>query len=312
MNEQDDTSKDLAERLVSGHTQIREAAWTELLSTLIPRIERRIRHRLHAAPPRIRQRLDDIRSQTLELLIESLCQSKPVMSVERFALGIADNLCRRALDKDRDREHGRGGSEPGQENDLPALNNPTASIVLQARELRRALRSGLNDFRTTLEKDSTLPRPSSSVRAPVLQLLAIDLAAQGQGKPASLIAATRLEAHTITRLRTAAIEALSEAIRPIIHSHASSALGTTLELAWSDLSPGKPIADHWAEWSIGCAHIDPPFSNAHDSHREDLEAYEQAHVAICRDCQPLQEASSAEIQDWLNLAEESLARSRSR
>ena len=312
MTDQDGTTTNLAERLISEHTKTRDAAWAELLSTLIPRIERRIGHRLRTAPPQIRQRLDDLRSQTMELLVESLCQSKPVMSVERFALGIADNLCRRALDKRRDREEGRGGEEYSEEENLPAGKTPTASTVLQARELRKAIRTGLNDFRVTLEKSSALPRPSSHVKAPVLQFLAIDLAMQGQGKPASLIAATKLNSHTATRLRESAIKALGVAMNSVIHGHGSSTLRTGFELDWQRLCPGEPLADHWAEWSIGCALVDPPFVLAHTSHREDVGAYEKAHQAGCVDCQPFKPASPSEIQDWQNLAEESLARSRCR
>ncbi|MDB4775579.1 hypothetical protein OAG62_00495 [bacterium] len=99
MTGQDEPAKTQTERLISEYRPTFDAAWEELLKTLIPRMKRRIGRRLRNAPVRIQERADDIESGTIERLIEHLRRSTPAMSVERYAIGIADNLCRQALDK---------------------------------------------------------------------------------------------------------------------------------------------------------------------------------------------------------------------
>lgn len=309
MPDSEEPRSDLAQRLVSEDARVREPAWDELLGTLIPRIERRVGHKLASAPPRVRQGLEDIKSKTLEVLVESLCRSKPVISVERFALGIADNLCRRALDQSRDREQGRGGE--GYEQDAIRSNkSPTGSTFLQAKEIRNVIRRGLTRFRNELETTAKEARPGLRTKAPVLQFMAVDMAMQGQGKPGHLITATGFEAHTITRLRDAAIRALAESIGPVPSGFSSTVGDADLDLAWSDLGDGTPLADHWSEYSIGCCNLEPPFERSHPSHREDLEKYAEVHTKLCLDCQPLSEPTLTEIESWKSLAEESLARSR--
>ncbi len=310
-DEIDDTGA-MVDSLRSGDPDVREAAWNELLKTLIPRIERRIGRRLQNAPQKVRQRLDDIKSETLQLLVDSLHQLKPVMSVERYTLGIADNLCRRALDAGRDREQGEGGSRADGPADMATSLEPTGSMVLRARELRRAIRSGLQGFRTTAEEASLLPRSDAHVQSPILRFLAIDLAIQGRGRPGDLIAATDLPAHTVTRLRNAALQDLQDAIEPLVKHHASSVTSFRFEIRWADLSPGCPVSDHWTAWSIGCTQLDPPFSDRHVSHNPDFAVLKEVHEANCLDCGPLPEADPAQIEDWRKMAEGSIARSRTR
>ena len=321
MPDQDGTTTNLAERLISEHRPTFDAAWQELLKTLIPRIKRRVARRLRSAPVRIQERADDIESETIFQLVESLRRSSPTISVERFAIGIADNLCRRALDKGRDRDSRSPRSTTDVPGDIPApnrpplaevereSNEPTGSVVFRSRDLRRMFRAGLTAFRDAQEQASLLPRPKSDVQAPILQFLAIDLAMQGRGKAADLISATDLQPHTVSRLRESAINALQDALAPLAMTQTSSVADPNLELTWSHLGPGSPMSDHWAECSVGCIHVDSPFSDAAESHSGDFRKLQMAHEAFCPDCSPISAPSSSEIEEWRNLAEESLARS---
>lgn len=305
----------LIARLMSANTQEREEAWDSLLRTLVPRVERRVTDRLRHAPEFVRQQMEDIATGVMAKLVEKLGIGVPVMSVERFALGIADKLCLQALDVSRDRERGRGGEPADTAGSADPIaqksgNELTGSRTVLATSVRGAVRPGLIDFRVRLEKDAREPRTGGAASSPVLQFHAVDLVMQGLVAPKDLKEATGISAVDATRARDRAIKALSACVEPHLRPEAAVSSTAVFELGWDQLRPGELMPSLWKQLSIGCVELDTPFKDAHHDHYAMLRAFHESHRSQCRDCgSPFEEPSAATLQTWKDAAERSLTHS---
>lgn len=302
------TEATLHKDLMSLDIRRREAAWETLLTTLVPRIERRLSWKLRNAPPYVRQSLDDIRNEVMSTLVEKLMKATPIIKIERFALGIADNMCRRALDVSRDRERGLGG-EDGGPLDTPSPDSTVRRTVM-ASNVRKAVRPAITCFRNSLETMAVEPRTGGPIKAPVLLFHAMDLAMTGHDRPADLKTAAGLTSTETTRVRAASLDALADQLDSQLRPHAAPSSTVESELSWDDLQPGTLLPDIWFELSTGCVDLDPPFLQAHPTHEEDLRAYQRCHRARCPECGvPIEPADEETLAAWAEAAERSLTRS---
>ena len=87
---------DLHQRLISRDARLRDAAWDDLLTRLVPRIDRRVDWRLRNAPPHVRQSLQDIsndvmlgenRAQMRNTLTKSLIYKLGLPAGDPYGLG---------------------------------------------------------------------------------------------------------------------------------------------------------------------------------------------------------------------------------
>ena len=186
---------------------------------------------------------------------------------------------------------------------------PTPSVVAGGKEIRKAAREDLKEFRASLEKDASAPPPQSSADRPVLQLLTLDALLGEGGHSQEFLHQRGFSPTQASRLRRKALERLDRSIGCLKSFFGDHILDEAEPGALSReaLAPGSVLSDTWDLVGIAChRHPPAPFASAHPGHEADVRWLREVHVARCAACASQGRGTAAEGQRAVDTVTRSL------